>query len=68
MFPSSAFGEFTNSFPSLFSINVKSVSPGTTARPPPHIPKTAVICGITPDAIACLKYRLPNASRASVAS
>ena len=53
-FPASAFGEFTKSFPLFSSMNVKSASPGTTASPPPHIPKIAAICGTTPDAIACL--------------
>ena len=33
-----------------------------------HVPKTAVICGITPDARDCFIYSVPNASRASVAS
>ena len=52
-FPSSAFGEFTKSFPFLDSMNVKSVIAGMSAIPPPQVPNTAVICGITPDAIAC---------------
>ena len=33
----------------------KSVSVGISARPPPQLPKTAVICGITPDASVCFK-------------
>ena len=32
--------------PFLASMNVKSVSAGTTAIPPPQVPNTAVICGI----------------------
>ena len=51
-FPAIAFGAFKNNFP-FPSINVKSVIADATASPPPHFPKTAVICGITPDAIAC---------------
>ena len=55
LFPSSAFGVFTNSLPFFSSTNVKSVRAGTTAIPPPHVPKTAVICGITPDASVCFR-------------
>ena len=39
-------------------MNVKSVSAGTRASPPPQVPKMAVICGITPDAIACFSINL----------
>ena len=52
-FPSSAFGEFTNNFAFLLSMNVKSVRAGISAIPPPQVPNTAVICGITPDASTC---------------
>ena len=52
-FPGSALGELRNYFAFFSSINVKSVSAGTTESPPPHVPKIAVICGITPEAIAC---------------
>ena len=52
-FPSIALGEFTNNFAFFSSIKVKSVRPGTTARPPPHVPKIAVIWGITPEAFTC---------------
>ena len=52
--PSSALGLLTKSFADFSSINVKSVRVGTTAIPPPHVPKIAVICGITPDASTCL--------------
>ena len=68
LLPSNAFGELTNSFAFFASINVKSVRAGTTAIPPPQVPKTAVICGTTPDARAWHSYSLPNASNASVAS
>ena len=52
-FPSSALGAFTNSFAFFSSINVKSVSVGIRARPPPQLPKMAVICGITPELSTC---------------
>ena len=68
VFPGIAFGEFTNNFAFFSSINVKSVRAGTKDKPPPQVPKIAVICGITPDASDCFKYNVPNASSASVAS
>ena len=43
LFPSSALGELTNNFAFAFSIKVKSVKVGNSARPPPQLPKTAVI-------------------------
>ena len=48
------FGAFTKSLALFSSINVKSVSVGIRARPPPQEPKIAVICGITPEAIVFL--------------
>ena len=57
-----------NNFAFFSSINVKSVRAGTKDKPPPQVPKIAVICGITPDASDCFKYNVPNASSASVAS
>ena len=51
--PGMVFGEFTNNFP-FSAINVKSESAAAAASPPPQLPNTAVICGITPEAIACL--------------
>ena len=68
LFSSNALGLFTKSFAPSFVMNVKSVSVGIRAAPPPHVPKIAVICGITPDANDCLRYTSPNALSASVAS
>ena len=51
--PAMAFGEFTNNFALAASMKVKSVNVGIIARPPPQLPKIAVICGITPEAFVC---------------
>ena len=53
--PGIALGEFTNSFAFFSSINVKSVSAASAARPPPQLPKIAVIWGTTPEAIVCFR-------------
>jgi len=42
--------ELTNNFALDSSMKVKSLSAGTTARPPPQLPKIALICGTTPEA------------------
>ena len=52
-FPSSALGALTKSFPFFSSMKVKSVSVGNRASPPPQLPSTAVIWGITPEASVC---------------
>jgi len=65
---SNVFGLLINKDPSFLSINVKSDIADITAHPPPHIPKTALICTIFPDACPCFAKIFPNASNASDAS
>ncbi|MFU0828773.1 MAG: hypothetical protein ACFWTJ_14810 [Lachnoclostridium sp.] len=54
-FPFRVFGELTNNLAPYFAIKEKSLKDVKTADPPPQVPSTAVICGITPDAIVCFK-------------
>ena len=49
-------------------MNTKSLRPAATASPPPHCPRTAEICGITPLARDIFRYSSPNAFSASVDS
>ena len=67
LFPSTASGVWTKSFaPS--DISAKSESAGIKERPPPHVPNTTVICGITPEDMIWLFIISPSAFRASAAS
>ena len=47
---SNVLGLLINKEPCVLSINVKSDIADITAHPPPHIPNTALICTIFPDA------------------
>ena len=46
-----ALGAFTNNLAFFSSIKVKSAIAEDTAIPPPQVPNTAEICGITPEAM-----------------